>query len=325
MEKENEIEQFRFSAKAMTAADGTRKLVPLSVGHRGYSVKYAENTLSALQAAIEDGADAIETDVHMSSDGFVVISHDPSTKRVFGSNGGLIKKRPYIGDLDRLLTVRLPHEKMPLLREVLELFISNANFDDKRLVIDVKADNEVGIIEGIAKAMKEIKDDFTFWNSRIVLGIWMVKFLPYCEKYLPQTPMMHIGANIWYARKFLEAPTLVGFSILLASLYSTDGYALIRESRAAGKAIYVWTVNPDEAMRMCLALQVDAVLTDNPVRFDELRKEYLNREADGKVKETEVDPESAVEKVLTLGTKTRLYAFGLLVKTISPILRIMNE
>jgi phosphatidylglycerol phospholipase C len=110
----------------------------------------------------------------MSSDGFVVISHDPSTKRVFGSNGGLIKKRPYIGDLDRLLTVRLPHEKMPLLREVLELFISNANFDDKRLVIDVKADNEVGIIEGIAKAMKEIKDDFTFWNSRIVLGIWMV-------------------------------------------------------------------------------------------------------------------------------------------------------
>ncbi|KAK9248131.1 PLC-like phosphodiesterase [Lipomyces tetrasporus] len=325
MENASKILQFRFCAKSAIAVDGTQKRVPQAVGHRGYSAKYAENTLSALQAAIEEGADAIETDVHMSSEGVVVISHDPSTKRVFGSNDGPIKNRPYIGDLDKLLTVRPPHEKMPLLREVLELFVSNPRFEDKWLVIDVKADNGVEIIEGIAKAMKEIKEDFTFWNRRIVLGIWLVKFLPYCETYLPETPIMHIGVDIWYARKFLATPTLVGFSILLASLYSTDGYALIREARAADKATYVWTVNPDEAMRVCLALQVDAVLTDNPVRFDELRKEYLNREAKGRDRETEVDPESAVEKILTFGAKTRLYALGMLVKTISPLLRIMYE
>ncbi|KAK9235799.1 PLC-like phosphodiesterase [Lipomyces kononenkoae] len=307
----------------MTAADGTQKRVPQTVGHRGFSAKYAENTLSGLQAAIEGDADAIETDVHMSSDGVVVISHDPSTKRVFGNNGGLIKNRPYFGDLDKLRTLRPPHEKMPLLRDLLQLFVSHVKFEDKWLVIDVKADNDVNIIESIALTMKEIKDDFAFWNARIVLGIWMVKFLPYCEKYLPHTPIMHIGANIWYARKFVEVPTLVGFSMLLATLYSTDGYALIRESRAAGIAMYVWTVNPDESMRMCLALQVDAVLTDNPVRFAELRTEYLHRQADGTENEIEADLESAVENVLTFGTKTRLYAFRLLVWTMGPIIRIM--
>ncbi|KAK9367793.1 PLC-like phosphodiesterase [Lipomyces kononenkoae] len=316
-----QIEQARFSARSATAADGTAKRVPQAVGHRGFSARYAENTLSALQAAIDGGADAIETDVHMSSDGVIVISHDPSTKRVFGNNGGLIKNRPYFGDLDKLVTVRPPHEKMPLLRDVLQMFVSDVKFEAKWLVIDVKADNDVDIIEGIAKTMKEIKDDFAFWNIRIVLGIWTVKYLLYCEKYLPHTPIMHIGVSVWYARKFLEVPTLVGFSILLATLYSTEGYALIRESRAAAKAMYVWTVNPDETMRMCLALQVDAVLTDNPVRFAELRTDYLHRKTDGK--EIEDNLESAVENVLTLGTKTRLYAFGLLVKSIGPIIRIM--
>lgn len=46
------------------------------VGHRGLPAEKVENTLPSFLAAIEHGADAIELDVHVSSDGIVVVHHD---------------------------------------------------------------------------------------------------------------------------------------------------------------------------------------------------------------------------------------------------------
>ena len=41
----------------------------LVLGHRGSPNKEIENTLSSFKTAIEDGADGIELDVHLSADG----------------------------------------------------------------------------------------------------------------------------------------------------------------------------------------------------------------------------------------------------------------
>lgn len=49
--------------------------VPQCIAHRGYKAKYPENTMAAFRAAAEVGADAIETDLHLSRDGVVVLSH----------------------------------------------------------------------------------------------------------------------------------------------------------------------------------------------------------------------------------------------------------
>ena len=48
---------------------------PQTIAHRGYKAKYPENTMGAFVGAVEAGADAIETDIHLSKDGVVVISH----------------------------------------------------------------------------------------------------------------------------------------------------------------------------------------------------------------------------------------------------------
>ena len=50
----------------------------LIYAHRGYSSIYPENTMSAFKAALDSGADGIETDIHLSSDGIIVITHDES-------------------------------------------------------------------------------------------------------------------------------------------------------------------------------------------------------------------------------------------------------
>ena len=52
--------------------------------HRGSSVTAPENTIPALEAAMEEMADSAEIDVQMTSDGVIVLGHDASLKRVAG-------------------------------------------------------------------------------------------------------------------------------------------------------------------------------------------------------------------------------------------------
>lgn len=49
--------------------------LPQAIAHRGYKAAYPENSMAAFVAAVEIGAHAIETDLHISRDGVVVLSH----------------------------------------------------------------------------------------------------------------------------------------------------------------------------------------------------------------------------------------------------------
>src|SRR5262245_9603118 len=51
------------------------------IAHRGASHDAPENTLAAVRLAWEQGADAVEVDVHLSRDSRLVVIHDPTTKR----------------------------------------------------------------------------------------------------------------------------------------------------------------------------------------------------------------------------------------------------
>ena len=55
---------------------------PRVLAHRGLATEAPENTLLAFANAAAVGTAYIETDVHVSSDGIAVVSHDPSLARV---------------------------------------------------------------------------------------------------------------------------------------------------------------------------------------------------------------------------------------------------
>src|SRR5262245_2817843 len=57
---------------------------PIVYAHRGASFELPENTLEAFGLALELGADAIETDAHMTRDGRIVLAHDPTAERTAG-------------------------------------------------------------------------------------------------------------------------------------------------------------------------------------------------------------------------------------------------
>lgn len=68
--------------RKMTVSERTRVE---RIGHRGAKRELPENTLPAFKRAFERGANAIELDVHATSDRVVVVHHDPAAHSADGS------------------------------------------------------------------------------------------------------------------------------------------------------------------------------------------------------------------------------------------------
>src|SRR5436309_6496978 len=64
-----------------------RRHRPLIGAHRGASARAPENTLAAFRAALEDGAELVELDVHLTRDGRLAVIHDEETRRTTGTAG----------------------------------------------------------------------------------------------------------------------------------------------------------------------------------------------------------------------------------------------
>ncbi len=94
------------------------KLKGVKIAHRGlHDSTSPENSLAAFKAALEHGY-AIETDIHLTADGEVVIFHDDSLKRMCG-----VDRKPEEMTLAELLQCRLADsdERIPTLRQLLDL------------------------------------------------------------------------------------------------------------------------------------------------------------------------------------------------------------
>jgi len=124
---------------------------PMAVGHRGYMEKFPENTMIAFDEALRVGAHGLETDVHVSLDGVVVICHDALLKRIYGVDA-TVSSLPWKNGLDQLRTLREPHSPMLTFRKLLEKLYSGeaANgelaksertpWTDAWILMDIKVD-----------------------------------------------------------------------------------------------------------------------------------------------------------------------------------------
>jgi phosphatidylglycerol phospholipase C len=100
-----------------------------------------------------------------------------------------------------------------------------------------------------------------------------MEYVPFCNKYLPGFPICHIGRDLYYAREFLKVPD-VSFNILQKVLVGPAGQSFLRDVRAAGRDVFVWTVNKPNGMRWSIRNEVDGVLTDDPAAFIKFCEDY---------------------------------------------------
>jgi glycerophosphoryl diester phosphodiesterase len=118
------------------------------VGHRGVRNSYTENTLKAMQKAINEGADAVECDVRLSKDGVAVICHNSNLKEVYG-----IDKHVHELNFTELRELRSPtNDKIPSLEEVFDLELT------KPVILDIKNSGSAKVVKKIVDT-KKIKND----------------------------------------------------------------------------------------------------------------------------------------------------------------------
>ncbi|MBR0136398.1 MAG: glycerophosphodiester phosphodiesterase, partial [Clostridia bacterium] len=133
------------------------------LGHRGAAAYAPENTMPAFEMALEQGADGLELDVHLSKDGELVIMHDERVDRTTNAHG-------FIKDftLEELKALDASYGKegfanavVPTLREVYELVRGT----DKMINVEIKTDiiDYPGIVDKVLKMEDEMG-----MNGRII-------------------------------------------------------------------------------------------------------------------------------------------------------------
>ncbi|GFF33138.1 phosphatidylglycerol phospholipase C [Aspergillus udagawae] len=244
---------------------------PQTIAHRGKtkhptaansrSSHYPENTLESFRAAAAAGCDAIETDLRVSSDGVIVLCHDRSLERVYGVKR-FVDECTW-EELQTLKTAQAPHVRMPRLVDFLQL-LCEPGWERIWVVLDIKLGNlPERIIPLLTEAFESVASA-TPWSARAVLGCWSAAFFPLCESYLPGFETALICFDLWYASRVLRgspASVNVNQKVLMGM-----GRGFLEEARAAGRRVFVWTVNEPSLMRWSIERGVDGVITDDPGR-----------------------------------------------------------
>ena len=219
---------------------------PQVVAHRGSSAAHAENSWAAFDAAVADGADAIECDVQGTRDGLLVIRHDLAiggqrvAERTFADIEAI---EPGLVRLDELLAWA-PRKKINLLVEIKD------------------PDCAMRVGEMVAASS---------WRERIVIGGFHWPALAAVKARLPtvRTSLM-MGSVV--------APEDLA---RLAKAYHADGVHPCWEARSphpqrllnvtaikllrdAGLTIVLWHEERESELRALVALRPDAICTNLP-------------------------------------------------------------
>lgn len=147
-----------FSIYLFLVAPGKRRakmerFKTLSYAHRGLHGKgVAENSISAFRAAVEAGY-GIELDVHLSSDGELVVFHDDTLDRVTEMSGRVDEKTA-----EELSKIKLcgTEDTVPTFKDVLELVDGKVP-----LLVEIKeAAGEYGVTKKTIEMLREYKGEF---------------------------------------------------------------------------------------------------------------------------------------------------------------------
>ena len=230
--------------------------------HRGSSRTAPENTIPAIEAAVEEMADSVEIDVQMTADGVVVLGHDASLKRVAGVNRSIASMT--FEELEKLdvgswFSSEYAGTRIPSLSEVLELCSQKTSLN-----IEIKY---VGKNSELPEKTAEMVREYGMENQCVITST----NLSYLKRVKEALPEIRTGYIISAAYGNFYSSEDVDF-ISIRSGFVTS--ALMQNAHEQGKAVYAWTVNSKSELERLTLLGVDGIITDRPV----LAREIVYRE-----------------------------------------------
>jgi glycerophosphoryl diester phosphodiesterase len=237
---------------------------PLVIAHRGASAARAEHTIAAYALAIEAGADGLECDVRLTSDGHLVCIHDRRINRTSNGSGAVSSRDlAHLRSLDFAVAHDPDVHDVLTLEELLELVRDAGR--PVRLLIDAKHPNRHGarLEHELVRLLARFgwtgagDDDTVTVMSFARIAIRRVRQL---APNLPTAVLMHAVPGV---RRTGLLPTGVGIAGPSLFLLRHDP-SFVERAHALGNLVYVWTVDDPADIRRMVHLGVDAVITNRP-------------------------------------------------------------
>lgn len=228
--------------------------------HRGASGYAPENTLEAFSLAVQQQADGVELDVHLTRDQQVIVTHDERIDRVSDGSGLIVQMT--VKDIKKHLFNK-PHPeyedaRAPLLEEVLELLKPtslhiNIELKNGRIPYDGMEGKCLNLVEKAGMQDRVIYSSFNHHSMMLL------------KKMNPQA-----ACGLLYDCCLLDPAGYLNLSGLDALhphfadfLMNPDAY---RKARQQGGLVHVWTVNDDRDMRRVMDADADILITNYPDR-----------------------------------------------------------
>jgi len=234
---------------------------PLVIAHRGSSGERPENTLSAFELAIVQSADMIETDLHLSRDGVVVIHHDAELERL-GEHGEIRDRTAVELAAMNAAPGRTVSEKMPTLLDILDGFGERMQFN-----LELKVGLEDVAYEGLEEIVVSAVE------ARGLLP--RILFSSFYDPVLARLRERSAAARI----ALLVSPRAPVAVLERAAGVSAEAInpevrlvtkELVEQAHAAGLRVYPYTANESGEMGRLLDCGVDGIITNHPSRLQEL-------------------------------------------------------
>jgi len=233
------------------------------IAHRGASIEAPENTLRAFEQAILLGSEGIELDVQLTRDGEVVVMHDETLDRTTNGTGNLYSytfAELRMLDAGRSFPSTRKPERIPHLREVFDLL------KGRDLLLNVELKTDLVPYEGIEAKVSALLQEYP--DQQVLVSSFNHDSL---RKLKQIDPASKVG--LLYVEG-LALPWLYAKSqnaIALNPYYTNIVPELVAGCRAAGIALYAWTVDDDSHMEELLAAGIEGIITNCPARLIALR------------------------------------------------------
>lgn len=221
----------------------------LVYAHRGGAALRPENTIPAFDHGLSLGADGLEFDVHLSSDGVAVVHHDDTLQRTTTGRGHVVDHT----------AAELSALGVPLLTDVL------ARYPEVSLIVELKVDG----LDLVRRVIEDLRSANAI--ARTSLGCFYSTPLHAARDI---EPALRTGSSkqetrwalyrSWFRRPLgkvayreFQVPERSGLTRIVTRRF-------VAHAHRAGLPVKVWTVNDADDMRRLLDWGVDALITDRP-------------------------------------------------------------
>jgi glycerophosphoryl diester phosphodiesterase len=236
-----------------------RRSMPKIIAHRGANRLAPENTLPAIQKAIELGVDGVEFDVLLTSDGVPVITHNDDLS-ILTHHRGYAHSTPFatLSSLDAGVhfSAAFAETKIPTLAEMLELISTH----EVMSIVEIKT--QPGLAASAAQIVGDIISDFRM-SGPVVISTSSIR----TANELAKRHRDLCRALI------IKRPSLAFFlPHLLARISDSKGVhaslkvlsrGLVNGMHKRNKEVFAWTANGAEDVDLCLSMGVDGIITDD--------------------------------------------------------------